>query len=127
MRYCTYVGIDTHSQKHCVCAIAPEAGSFLEHTIIGSASDVADWIQNNVDAGVLESPIRCVYEAGPTGFPLYRAIVDRGIECVVAAPSKLPRRTDRMKNDRMDAKWLAQMLIAGSIHHVSAPSVSQQA
>ena len=127
MRYCTYVGIDTHSQKHCICAITPETGSFIEHTIIGDSDDVANWIINSVESGMLDSPIKCVYEAGPTGFSLYRAITDRRIECVVAAPSKLPRRTDRIKNDRTDARWLAQMLIAGSVRSVSVPSTSQQA
>ncbi|WP_206214087.1 hypothetical protein [Adlercreutzia sp. ZJ154] len=67
MRYCTYVGIDTHSQKHCICAIMSETGSPLEHTIIGSVNDVADWIMDNVNSGALEPPLRCVYEAGPTG------------------------------------------------------------
>lgn len=127
MRYRTYVGIDAHSQKHCICAIVPETGSLVEHTVMGSAVDAAGWIGGNVDSGILESPLQCVYEAGPTGFSLHRAIEGRGVDCVVAAPSKLPRRTDRMKNDRVDARWLAQMLVSGPVRCVSVPSTSRQA
>jgi transposase len=46
------------------------------------------------------SPVRVTYEAGPTGFGLARAITEAGMECVVAAPSKLQRPAgDRVKTD----------------------------
>jgi transposase len=37
---------------------------------------------------------RCCYEAGPTGFGLYRYLTERGIACEVVAPGlvKLRRR-----------------------------------
>ena len=39
----------------------------------------------------LPGPVAVTYEAGPTGFGLYRALTAAGIRCVVAAPSKLQR------------------------------------
>jgi transposase len=33
----------------------------------------------------------CCYEAGPTGFGLYRHLVERGIDCQVVAPGLVPR------------------------------------
>ena len=36
-------------------------------------------------------PVSACYEAGPTGFGLYRAAVAAGIECQVIAPTKTPR------------------------------------
>ena len=41
----------------------------------------------------LPSPVKVGYEAGPTGYGLYRCLNDHGPECLVAAPSKLQRRT----------------------------------
>ena len=45
---------------------------------------------------------RCAvtYEAGPTGFGLARAMTEAGMDCLVAAPSKLQRPAgDRVKTD----------------------------
>jgi len=35
--------------------------------------------------------VRVAYEVGPTGFGLARTIIGAGMECLVAAPSKLQR------------------------------------
>jgi transposase len=54
--------------------------------------------------------VRCCYEAGPTGFGLYRHLVERGIDCVVVAPGLVPQRPgDRMKADPRDARKLARL------------------
>jgi hypothetical protein len=37
---------------------------------------------------------RCCYEAGPTGFGLYRHLVERGIDSAVVAAGLVPRRPD---------------------------------
>ena len=85
--------------------------------------ELVAWIRTQA----LPEPVRCCYEAGPTGFGLARALDAAGIECVVAATSKLPRRNDRTKNDRVDAEWLARMLAAGSVRAVRVPAVQQEA
>ena len=57
--------------------------------------------------GGLPGPVRACYEAGPTGFGLYRAAVAAGVECQVIAPSKTPRPSgDRNKSDRRDTDLL---------------------
>ena len=69
-----------------------------------------------------------VYEAGPTGFGLARYLIDAGIDCVVAAPSKLQRPSgDRVKTDARDARHLARLLHLGEIVAVAIPSIEQEA
>ena len=69
-----------------------------------------------------------VYEAGPTGFGLYRALTAAGVRCVVAAPSKLQRPAgDRVKTDAKDAVHLARLLRLGEVTAVAVPSVEQEA
>jgi transposase len=66
--------------------------------------------------------VRVTYEAGPTGFGLARAINEAGMECVVAAPSKLQRPAgDRVKTDARDAAHLARLLRLGEITAVTVP------
>lgn len=68
------------------------------------------------------------YEAGPTGFGLARHLAGQGIECVVAAPSRLQRPSgDRVKTDARDARHLARLLHLGEIVAVTVPGVEQEA
>src|SRR5450432_4310166 len=73
----------------------------------------------------LPRPVRVAYEAGPTGYGLARELIKRGVECVVAAPSKIPRASgDRVKTDRRDAEHLVRLLLAGKLHAVRVPGVA---
>jgi transposase len=71
---------------------------------------------------------RCCYEAGPTGFGLYRHLVGRGIECVVVAPGLVPQRPgDRVKTDPRDARKLARLLAGGLLEPIHVPSPELEA
>jgi transposase len=70
--------------------------------------------------------VRCCYEAGPTGFGLYRHLIERGIDCTVVAPGLVPQRPgDRVKTDPRDARRLARLLAGGLLEsiHVPAPEL----
>jgi transposase len=50
------------------------------------------------------------------GFGLYRSLTAAGIDCVVAAPSKLQRPSgDWVKTDARDALHLARLLRLGEV------------
>jgi transposase len=54
------------------------------------------------------------YEAGPTGYELYRQIKGLRHECIVGAPSLIPKKAgDRVKTNRRDAISLAKLLRSG--------------
>lgn len=68
------------------------------------------------------------YEAGPTGYGLYRQIKDLGHECIVAAPSLIPKRSgDRVKTNRRDALNLVKLLRAGELTAVWVPDPRHEA
>src|SRR5438105_14270644 len=68
------------------------------------------------------------YEAGPTGYGLYRQIKDLGHECIVAAPSLIPKRPgDKVKTNRRDAVNLAKLLRAGELTAVWVPDRHHEA
>jgi transposase len=68
------------------------------------------------------------YEAGPTGYGLYRQIVSLGHACVVVAPSLIPKRPGaRVKTNRRDAVTLAKLLRAGELTAVWVPDVVHEA
>ena len=72
--------------------------------------------------------VRCCYEAGPTGFGLYRHLVERGIACDVVAPGLVPQRPgDRIKTDPRDARKLAQLHAAGLLSPIRVPTAELEA
>jgi len=69
-----------------------------------------------------------VYEAGPCGFWLQRYLRGKGLDCIVVAPSLIPKRPgDRIKTDRRDARNLALALRAGTLSAVHVPTPAQEA
>ena len=69
-----------------------------------------------------------VYEAGPCGYGTYRELLALGANCVVASPSKTPRRSgDRIKTDRRDAITLARLHRAGELGPVWVPEEETEA
>lgn len=71
---------------------------------------------------------RCCYEAGPTGFGLYRYLRERGIACEVVAPGLVPRRPgERVKTDPRDARKLARLHDGGLLEPIHVPSPQEEA
>ncbi len=68
------------------------------------------------------------YEAGPTGYGIYRQLLHLGVACDVIAPSLIPKRPgERVKTDRRDALRLAQLFRAGELTSVHVPIEEDEA
>jgi transposase len=118
----TSVGLDVHARSVAAAAIDGVTGELRQARLTPSHDHIRSWI------GQLDGPVAVTYEAGPTGFGLYRALTAAGVRCVVAAPSKLQRPSgDRVKTDAKDAVHLARLLRLGEITSVSVPTVDQEA
>jgi transposase len=118
----TFVGLDVHAWSITGHGLDAVTGEVWQRKLTPNPADVLSWI-----AG-LPGPVKVTYEAGPTGFGLHRYLLDHGVACVVAAPSKLHRPAgDRVKTDARDAELLARLLKLDEITEVSVPSVEQEA
>jgi transposase len=115
------VGLDVHATTIVAAVLDVETGELSRFSMNGDAVSAAGFC-----AG-LPRPVRVAYEAGPTGYGLARELVARKVECVVAAPSKIPRAAgDRVKTDRRDAEHLARLLLAGKLHPVRVPDDEEE-
>ncbi|MBX9919041.1 MAG: IS110 family transposase [Mycolicibacterium frederiksbergense] len=118
----TSVGLDVHARSVVACGLDRETGEVVERRLTPDHHDILSWING------LPGPVSVTYEAGPTGFCLARALAVAGIECQVAAPSKLIRPAgDRVKTDARDAAHLARLLHLGQITAVAVPTADQEA
>src|SRR5216683_7024679 len=110
-----FIGFDTSKLRHAV-AIA-DNGRTGEVRFLGEIENTAAATAKLVRklAAKYERLTFC-YEAGPTGYELYRQIKSLGQECLVVAPSLIPKKPgDRVKTNRRDAVSLARLLRAGEL------------
>ena len=122
-----YVGLDVHKDTIAVAlAEAGKRGELREHGKIANTPAALRTL-----AAKLASygwRLRFCYEAGPCGYGIQRQLSEAGHECVVVAPSLIPRKPgDRVKTDRRDAVNLAKLHRAGELSPVWVPDPAHEA
>jgi transposase len=122
-----YVGLDT-SKLHNAVAIA-EAGRDGEVRYLGEIDNTTEATARLVrKLSARHAHLTFCYEAGPTGYGLYRQLTELGHDCIVAAPSLIPSKPgDRVKTNRRDALSLAKQLRAGDLTAVWVPDPRHEA
>ena len=117
-----WVGVDVHKKKYSV-AVFSETG-VLHHFV--TPSDDYGLVEQIVDRGIR---IEClVYEAGLTGFGLYRACQAAGLPAMVVSANRIPRpATSSAKTDKTDCIALARYASMGLLKAIAVPTVEQEA
>ncbi len=116
-----YVGLDVHKDTT-VVAVA-ESGREGEVRLYGTISSDLHALEKALrKLGGEGVTLHVVYEAGPTGYGLYRRLQQLAIDCIVVAPSKTPQpKGARQKTDRRDAEQLARLHRAGELTAIYVP------
>jgi transposase len=122
-----FIGIDTAKLRNAI-AVA-EAGRKGEVRYLGEV-DTSEVATRTLIAKLAAKygKLTFCYEAGPTGYGLYRLIASLGHTCIVAAPSLIPKKPgERVKTNRRDAVGLARLLRAGELTAVWIPDGRHEA
>ena len=122
-----FVGVDAAKAKHAVALAEP--GRQGEVRYLGEIEASPDAVKKLIPRlAAKHSKLHVCYEAGPTGYGLYRQVIGLGHECTVVAPSLIPRKAgDRVKTNRRDAVQLARLLRAGELTAVWVPDEGHEA
>lgn len=110
-----YVGLDVHKvDTQVVIADDGRTGEVRHYGKISSDLHAMERLVAKIGGPGIT--LHFVYEAGPTGFVLYRWFQRHGIDCIVVAPTKIPQAKGvRQKTNRRDAEQLARALRAGEL------------
>lgn len=118
----TSVGLDVHARSVAAAAIDSVTGELVQSRLTPSHEHIRAWLDG------LPGPVAVAYEAGPTGFGLYRTLTTAGIRCEVVAPSRLQKPSgDRVKTDAKDAVHLARLLLLDDVTSVAIPTIETEA
>jgi transposase len=123
-----FVGMDVHKETIVVAVTA--SGEVGKATAYGTFPNTAAGLEKLVkrlrQAG--SGPIKFCYEAGPCGYGVHRALTRMGEDCMVVAPSMIPRKPgERQKTDKRDAASLAVLHRGGLLTAVWVPDAAHEA
>ena len=119
-----HVGLDVHKESIAVAYAAPGdepqwLGDFGSRQV-----DIERFVRTLQSKG---KTLCFAYEAGPTGFGLYRYLSRRGFACRVVSPTHIPKASgERVKTDKRDALNLARLLRNGDLRAIYVPTVEDE-
>src|SRR3954467_8331041 len=123
-----FIGMDVHKDTIVVAVTA--AGDGGKATPYGTFPNPVAALEKLVkrlrQAG--SGLLNFCFEAGPCGYGVHRTLTRLGEECMVVAPSMIPRKSgERQKNDKRDADGLAVLHRGGLLTAVWVPDAAHEA
>jgi transposase len=123
-----YLGLDVHTDSIAVSLAPSDGAEVRRYGLIGGTQDDVLRLAKKLQAAHPDTALRFCYEAGPHGYPLGRCLRAHGYECILVAPSKIPRQPgDRVKTNRRDADQLARLYRAGELTAIYVPDPQDEA
>jgi len=122
-----FVAFDVAKKKHAVAIAEGGRRVYIQFVanIENSPATIERMIKKLADR---YKRLHVCFEAGPTGYELYRQIRALGHDCMVVAPALIPKRAgDRVKTNRRDAITLARLHRAGELTAVWVPDATHEA
>jgi transposase len=118
-----FFGLDVHAETIAV-AVAESNGEVRSLGTIPNRPESIGKLMKKLGPA---AHLRVCYEAGPTGYVVYRQLTVLGVKCEVVAPTLVPVKAgDRVKTDRRDALRLARSYRAGDLTAVWVPDAAHE-
>ena len=120
-----YVGMDVHKENFTLCCYSIDEDELkYKQTIKPDYKLILKYFET-VRKRYPDKEIEfvCGYEAGCLGYTLYHQLTDRGVKCVILAPTTMAiTNNNRIKTDRRDAGNIARCLAFHTYSEVNVPT-----
>lgn len=116
--YDTFVGIDVDKKKFSFTVV--DDNTLKRSKTIPSNPDQ---LYNYISKSYSDKRVLYAYEAGPTGYHLYDYLKSNNCNCLVVSPNTIPKASnEKVKNNKMDSKKIAENLCAGRLKSIRVPT-----
>ena len=123
-----YVGMDVHTTNYTLCTYTiAEDREFAKTQVKPDHLNIVRYINRLKEQHGQGTRIVCGYEAGGLGYSLYRTLKACDVECVILAPSTMPKAPNERKTDYRDAAKIARCLAYNSYQAVYVPDKQDEA
>jgi len=116
--------MDVHKSNYTLCCYSFEADDIF--AVVQVEPDYLNIIKyiNRIKQNQDEDcSLLCGYEAGSLGYTLHHQLTKHGVDCVILAPTTMPRTVKReIKTDKRDAMKIAKCLAYGTYKPVYIPT-----
>ena len=108
----TYVGMDVHKNTYSVCCYNLNDGEVKFKTkFVVTTLNILKYLEKAENNYPLNTRFICGYEAGFSGYAIYRELEKFAIECKVLAPNTITNiKNKRVKTDARDAENIAKSM-----------------
>ena len=123
-----YVGMDVHKESYTLCCYSIDKDEvFYKQTIASDYKMVLKYLEQVRRQYKEEVEFVCGYEAGCLGYSLYHQLTERGVNCIILAPTTMEVKKKRIKTDKRDARDIARCLAFNTYNAVSIPTTEDNA
>ena len=132
MKSIVFVGMDVHTTGITLCCLQPnlfEEDVFFGHMEVKTSANEVKRYLDRIQERYKEKTggdlrFICGYEAGCMGYALYHDLTRLGIDCVILAPTSMPKFPAKsIKTDKRDSEYIAKCLAYGNYQSVYVPDV----
>ena len=123
-----YIGLDVHKESYTVCSYSVEEDEVkYKQKIKPDYKMVLKYLEQMRKQYGYDSEFVCGYEAGPMGYTLYHQLNERGVDCVILAPTTMGvTNNNRVKTDKRDAGNIARCLAFRLYSAVYVPTAEDE-
>ena len=129
MKRILYVGMDVHKENYTLCCYSFDEDELKYKQTINSDYKMILKYLEQIRGRYPEEEIEyvCGYEAGCLGYTLYHQLTDRGVKCVILAPTTMATPNNRrVKTDNRDAGTIARCLAFRTYSEVHIPTAEDE-
>jgi len=129
MQSIVYVGMDVHKEKYTLCCYQIDDEKLrYEQTIESDVKYILRYLERVRILYKEDIKIICGYEAGCLGYTLYHQLTERGVECIILAPTTMAIIEKKyFKTDKRDAGNIAKCLAYHTYSRVHVPTADDEA
>lgn len=123
-----YVGMDVHKENYTLCCYSFDKDELsYKQTVAPDYKMVLKYLEQIRKRYSNEIEFVCGYEAGCLGYTLYHQLTERGIKCIILAPTTMGiTNTNRIKTDKRDAGNIARCLAFHTYSEVHVPTAEDE-